>query len=891
MQTRTYQKLKHESFFLHYFHVAVLIIFIPATVGQAGEWPRMMHAYRGSTPTLDGVISPGEYEDAVSFSGVTNWAAQFNPVTDKNDLALKGWVKHNGENLYFALSVTDDVLYGIDTDRWLPDENAYAHELSRRGYPWFGDGVELLINASNTWSGNEEQSPDRSSSGTVYNAGDGSSWQMVCNLTKSRLGGIGVGGLIEGEQRNNVRSWLNYSKWIDNGAMKAVVKLRSEESGYVIEWMIKPYPCLEVRPEVYWSPGLGVVKMGLNISVQDLDEKDRGRGNFGNFNHENWWAGEKDKRTMLKQWGTLLVHPGPMPTEFYVATDGDDNNIGSAEKPFATLERARNVVRKLIEKGLDRDVLVIIRGGTYQLERPLVLGLEDSGTSEHSITYTTYPGHSWSGETVVISGGRPITGWKKAGDNLWTAQVPEVKSGKWWFRQLFADGRRLVRGRFPNDGVLTIREVSDDVKRIAFTEPVTATEPIGSDAELVVLQNWSITRGRVVSIAGDIVQTATPMGWIGHIQTTAHPKKSAYLEHALAFVDQPGEWYLDRRSGTLTYMASDGENPAQHSFYAPKLEQLLIVVGREDNPICNVHFHGLTFEHTEWPLPEEGYRGIQAGYYGTSLEPKKPVYGQPAAIELQYTEKCSFELCRVARTGASGITLAAGCKKNKIACCEFLDIGCNAINIGHKLKPPLVNHPMEWHWENPNDVPINNEVVNNYIHHCGEVSFGAVGIFVAFTQQTKISHNLITDMPYTGISIGWSWNTIPTSQQRCLVEYNHIYNVMKCLADGGGIYTLGFQSGTILRGNLIHDVPRSAFTFGADNNGFFFDQGSKGFHAEGNIVYNTSGEAIRFNQSSRQLHSWKDNHFDVAPTDANFPWRAAGQTGLEPTCQKILFRK
>ena len=68
-----------------------------------------------------------------------------------------------------------------DTERWLPEKNPRAHELTREGWPWFGDEMELLINASNLWKGGENA------------AGDGTSWQMVCNLTKSRLGGVGVG--------------------------------------------------------------------------------------------------------------------------------------------------------------------------------------------------------------------------------------------------------------------------------------------------------------------------------------------------------------------------------------------------------------------------------------------------------------------------------------------------------------------------------------------------------------------------------------------------------------------------------------------------------------------------------------------------------------------------
>ena len=168
------------------------------------------------------------------------------------------------------------------------------------------------------------------------------------------------------------------------------------------------------------------------------------------------------------------------------------------------------------------------------------------------------------------------------------------------------------------------------------------------------------------------------------------------------------------------------------------------------------------------------------------------------------------------------------------------------------------------------------------IRRCGADSRGAVGVFVAFSADTRVAHNVIHDLPYTGVSIGYRWDTTPTSQVRCVAEYNHIYDVMKTLADGGGIYTLGFQPGTVLRGNLIHDVHRSAYAHGgAPNNGFFIDEGSKGFLFESNVVHRTSGESVRFNQCQREWHTWKGNAFDGDATAARIA-EAAERAGLEP---------
>lgn len=261
----------------------------------SAEPARTLYAFPGKTPVLDGIISPGEWDDATQFYGMKGWVSQFSPVTDAGDLSVHGYVKHDGKRLYFAFVVTDDVLYGIDTDRWLPEKNPKAHVLSPEGWPWFGDEVELLINASGKWRGEESA------------AGNGRSWQMVCNLTKSRLGGVGKGGLLEGEPRNSPEAFATYRKWIQTRAQEAVARVKADGKGYIIEWAVNFNPCLEVEPGEFYSPAMGDRAMGLNIAVGDLDEKARGDGNFGNFHHEEWFAGAKDVRTQLQHWGTLWM--------------------------------------------------------------------------------------------------------------------------------------------------------------------------------------------------------------------------------------------------------------------------------------------------------------------------------------------------------------------------------------------------------------------------------------------------------------------------------------------------------------------------------------------------------------------------------------------------------
>lgn len=558
--------------------------------------------------------------------------------------------------------------------------------------------------------------------------------------------------------------------------------------------------------------------------------------------------------------------PAASAKEFFVSPAGRDTNPGTEAKPFATPPRAMEAVRTLVARGLEQDVRVMFDAGTYELAAPLVFSPADSGTVKHSVTYAAMPG-----KPVVISGGRRITNWKLDG-RKWTADLAEVRAGDWFFRLLVVNGERAVRARWPNeDGVLHLASVSEDVRAFTFDRALPTENLAGQEAELVVFENWSVSRARIISSVDGRLTTATSVGWIGHGDaTTASPGKTAFIEHARAGLDQPGEWFLDRKAGMLTYLARDGEQPAAATAVAPVLAQLVKIAGTKTTPVRNLRFEGLRFEHADFALPAFGYSEIQAAHYGPSM--KAPTHVQPVAIECSFAEGIRFENCRFAHLNASGIGFGPGCRSNAVSRCTLDDIGGNGVMIGWRGTGQLqsgAEGSLDADWANPADAPTGNEVMNCVIRRCGADSRGGVGVFVAFARDTRIAHNEIHDLPYTGISVGYRWNTTPTSQARCVAEYNHIHDVMKKLADGGGIYTLGYQPGTILRGNLIHEVHRSAFAHGgAPNNGFFIDEGSKGFLFESNVVYATSGTSVRFNQNPREGHTWKDNYFDGAATPA-----------------------
>lgn len=270
--------------------LALLCLKSPLSIAQPTPAPQparhgTLLSYKGSTPTLDGVLSPGEYDDAFSFSapwsgGQMAWTAEFLPVTDPLDLGLSGWIKHDDTHLYLAFNITDDVLYAVQTDRWTPKANPQANILNQTGWPWFGDEMEVLLNAA---AGPPAQCPS-SPRGVV---GNETEWQMVMNLQKSRLGGLGVGGLMEGEPRSNLTAWNNYQSWIKQKKMEGAAKISVQAPGHnvwVAEWKIG-FELMQIAPGRPYSSDMPDTTMGLNVALGDVDTQAVGNADYG-IRHE-----------------------------------------------------------------------------------------------------------------------------------------------------------------------------------------------------------------------------------------------------------------------------------------------------------------------------------------------------------------------------------------------------------------------------------------------------------------------------------------------------------------------------------------------------------------------------------------------------------------------------
>lgn len=510
----------------------------------------------------------------------------------------------------------------------------------------------------------------------------------------------------------------------------------------------------------------------------------------------------------------------------YVAPNGNDLWSGSlpetngdgADGPLATLEGARDALRKLTAQAkVQSPVVISLRGGTYRLERPFVLQPEDGGTVQCPVTYCAY-----EGEQVVISGGRQIGGWKQAEGGLWVAEIPEVKAGGWTFRELFVNGQRRQRTRVPETGLLPVAGGASPEAQ-AFTYRPGDIKPSWahlSDVEVVVVQYWTEARLRIATIddAAHVVSFTggswRPLTW----------SRGYYVENVREALGAPGRWYLDKEAGVLSYMPLPGEDMATAEVIAPVAEQLVRLEGSVEGgrPVQYVSFEGLSLQHTADPLAEAGHAFPQA---------ELPA---PVAFAAEGARNCTVRNCSFSHTGGWAVGLGRGCQGNAVEYCRFEDLGAGGVRIGEEQDAPT--DALE---------ACGNRVEDSTFTGGCETWLGAPAIWVGQSSGNVVAHNDISGAFMWGISVGWNWSYMPPNRARDnVVEYNHVHDVgTGVLGIHGGIYCLGLQPGTVVRRNLVHDTMEEPL--GGD--GIVLDNGCGAIVVEDNIVYRAGRESFCFN--------------------------------------------
>lgn len=517
-------------------------------------------------------------------------------------------------------------------------------------------------------------------------------------------------------------------------------------------------------------------------------------------------------------------------TEVWISPDGSDRNRGTAEYPLLTiqeaLQRAREM-RRLQVSGIDDGIHIILKEGTYYLYEPLHLRPEDSGTAESPTTISAEEGGK-----VTISGGMPVGGWKQSG-RYWVADVPDFNGRPLDFRQLWVNGRKAVRARDVVDFENMSRIRRNDVENQILWVPAKAVEAVldAPYAEMVLHQMWCISNLRIKSIevSGDsaAIRFHDPESRLQFVRpwpspmTTPGSESPFYLTNAMALLDEPGEWFHDFREQKLYYMPREHEDINSLHAVVPAIETLVSIEGTLDRPVENIKFRNIQFSHTSWMRPtEKGHVPLQAGMYLTEayrINPKmkregnhdldnQGWLGRPAAaVTLSGTKNVDFDRCLFTHLASTGLDYRLGNSGGKVEGSLFRDIGGNGVLIG-SFSPSAHETHYPYNPLDHREVCSNQQIVNNLFEDVTNEDWGCVAIAAGYVNKVLITHNEIREVSYTGISLGWGWNSNPGVMRDNTVRANHIHHYAKHMYDVAGIYTLGSQPGTVISENYIHDI-------------------------------------------------------------------------------------
>ncbi len=519
----------------------------------------------------------------------------------------------------------------------------------------------------------------------------------------------------------------------------------------------------------------------------------------------------------------------------HVSVNGRPDGDGSARRPFRSVPDALRVAGELRAANPAEPVELVLGNGRHELAETLHLGPAASGLTIRAR----------SAGKAVLSGGRRLTGWQRDPGRpaLWTVHLPEVAAGSWYFHQLFVDGRRAQRARTPNSGYYQTAGRLGDKSPITlpFRPGDIAEEWAGfPDARLILLMKWTDLQVPIRAVDPVAHVAELPGGprpyWMDE------PDARYWVENVPDALDAPDEWYLDRRTGRLAYLAPPGVDPNRALVVAPRLREVVRVEGdaAAGRPVRGLVFRGLTFADTDYEVPADGMISPQSAV---------PVRG---GFRVTHAVDGMIDGCRFANLAGYALDLGRGAQRWRVEGSTVTDIGAGGIRIGE----PGDREPSAL------DACHSHSVTDNEIVHLGRVFAPGCGVIIFQSGTNRIAHNHIADLYYTGISIGWHWGYESTPCRANVIEFNLVEKVGQGrLSDMGGFYTLGPQPGTVIRNNIFRDVQSYRYGGWA----LYTDEGSTGILVENNVAYRCKDAGFhqhygRDNVIRNNLLAWNENH-------------------------------
>ncbi|MFI3170457.1 MAG: right-handed parallel beta-helix repeat-containing protein [Faecalibacterium sp.] len=563
-----------------------------------------------------------------------------------------------------------------------------------------------------------------------------------------------------------------------------------------------------------------------------IDPKD-----FIDVNENNFFVrGQKD--------GGVLKSCGKYPEAVLNGCDG----------PFTSIEIAIEQVRSL---NLPGKTTVWLREGRYELKNPLTFTEQDS----NPVTFAAYPG-----EQVVLDGGRKIEGWQETtvhGRRALKTNIPAVAAGEWDFNQLFVDETRATKTRLPETGFFRIEHVPQldlaqfvDVPEhrtnyfYAREGDIKPSYDL-SAAEVVMVHYWVEERMPIVSYQPDTRKMQCALSGVFPLKDDVAQDYAKYwIENSFAALKKDGEYYLDKTSGDLYYLPFPDQTAENIVAYAPVHTQLVRFRGNPQTGQLagGITFKGITFAHCDYNY--DMYASGENKYHlrkplQNRAADHQAAYSLPGVVQMEYTKNVSFEDCTIEHCGFYGFSVDFGCTGIKIVGNTIRDMGAGGVKIigGHHALADITQTGSIF-------------VTDNTIEDAGHVFLSAIGILVIHSANNVLAHNHIHHLRYSGISCGWVWGYGKSNTYNNKIEKNHIHHLgLKTINDMGGIYTLGTQPGTTIRGNVIHDVQR--INYGGW--GIYTDEGSSYILIENNICYHEDSQA--FNQHYGKENIVRNNIF------------------------------
>ncbi|SEH65021.1 Carbohydrate binding module (family 6) [Ruminococcus flavefaciens] len=549
---------------------------------------------------------------------------------------------------------------------------------------------------------------------------------------------------------------------------------------------------------------------------------------------------------------------------FFVAPDGSDSGDGTIEAPFATLEKARDEVRK-INGDMTGDIVVYLRGGDYRLTQPVEFDTRDSGTGGFNVRYEAY-----DKEVPVINGAQQVTGWTKYNDKLWSAPLDrDIK-----LRNLYVNDRRANMGSVQvqakggygdyhvtagqGDWAWDSGKKSDGIVYDAGSMPRITSN--FDDLEVVNGTTWNenIVCSRDIKYDGGSMillmqqpygAIAQTPGWGAGFSTGG----THTIYNAFSFVDSEGEFFFDKTQKVLYYYPRSGEDMTSADVEAPVADGLIKIAGKSTSDrVQNISFSGITFANTDYQLTEvagsHGKTTCQAAQSYTAFADSnwhskkyEMVDTLPAAIHITNSDNIKLTGNVVKHTGADGISMTNDVINSEVSGNFITDITSSGITVGHPQHIYIGDAAWNNHEKFPKEVEgicKNDLITQNLLYDISVVhGFGGCAAITAyFVESVKILSNTIEKTAYNGIHLGWGWCNFKdsTTCHDNMICYNRVINSLNRLHDSGGIYTIGQMPGTVINENYIQGIPAGGP--GAPTYGLHNDEGTTYIEENDNVL-------------------------------------------------------